>query len=170
VLNADLTPASWTASFRAWVAELPPSGPDPRALPPAVYEIAGRVQAGATGGALPNRLRLRSRAGRWSVIEGAALEGGDAGQVAITVRAATGEEICDLLARAYGLTRRERQLVALVRQGLSTEQIARALCISPYTVKDHLKAIFDKTGVQSRPELVSHLAGRNAASGPPPPA
>jgi DNA-binding CsgD family transcriptional regulator len=58
------------------------------------------------------------------------------------------------------LSGRERQVVALVRGGLATKPLARALGISPYTVQDHLKAIFDKTGVRSRRELVSHIVGR----------
>jgi DNA-binding CsgD family transcriptional regulator len=94
------------------------------------------------------------------VIEGAPLEGAELGHVAITVRAAAADEIFDLLGKTYDLTRRERQLVALVLGGLATKQLAEALCISPYTVQDHLKAIFAKTGVRSRRELSSHLAGR----------
>jgi DNA-binding CsgD family transcriptional regulator len=160
VLDARLRPAGWTAPFREWLAELPPSGPDPDALPPAVYEIAARALAPsreATG--LPDRVRIRAPNGRWSVIEGAALEGDVPARVAITVRSATSDEVFDLLCRAHDLSPRERQLAGLVLHGLSTEQIARALWISPYTVKDHLKAVFAKTGMRSRRELVTHLAG-----------
>jgi DNA-binding CsgD family transcriptional regulator len=130
-------------------------------VPPAAYEIAARA-VGPTdeAGGLPNRVRIRGLTGRWSVIEGAPLEGADPGHVAITVRAASSDEVFDLLSKVHDLTPRERQLVAVMLDGLSTEQLARALCISPYTVKDHLKAIFDKTGVRSRRELLSHMAGR----------
>ncbi|MEV6873668.1 LuxR C-terminal-related transcriptional regulator [Amycolatopsis sp. NPDC051128] len=42
-------------------------------------------------------------------------------------------------------------------RGLSTRAISEALYISQYTVQDHLKAVFDKTGVRNRRALVSRL-------------
>jgi len=158
IVDAELRPTSWTPAFRAWLGELP-TGPE--VLPPAVYELGTRVLTppeAANG--LPASVRVRTRSGRWAMLEGAPLEGADRGNVAITIRGATTDEVFDLLAKAYDLTRRERQLVALMLDGLATKQLAAALCISPHTVQDHLKAIFAKTNLRSRRELVSHLAGR----------
>jgi DNA-binding CsgD family transcriptional regulator len=161
ILDSELHPLSWTRPFRAWLAELPSSGPQPDALPPAVYEIGARALAPLDARtALPDRVRIRAPGGQWLVIEGGRLEGADTPQVAITFRAATSEEVFDILCRAHDLTHRERQLVSLMLSGLATDQLARALSISPYTVKDHLKAIFAKTGVRSRRELIPHLTGR----------
>jgi DNA-binding CsgD family transcriptional regulator len=50
------------------------------------------------------------------------------------------------------LTRREREILELVGQGLTNAEIGRALFISPATVKAHVRHILDKTGTRSRTE------------------
>jgi len=49
-----------------------------------------------------------------------------------------------------GLTAREVEVLRLVAQGLTNEQVAEQLVISPRTVNSHLTAIFNKIGVSSR--------------------
>jgi two-component system nitrate/nitrite response regulator NarP len=51
------------------------------------------------------------------------------------------------------LTRRERQLVGLVRQGLRNREIAEQLGVTEGTVKAYLHAIFQKLDIGSRTEL-----------------
>jgi DNA-binding CsgD family transcriptional regulator len=157
LLSSDLSASGWTRSVEDWLVDLDTDG----MLPPAVYEIGARVLTPPERAhRLEPRVRVRTRSGLWCAIEGARLEGGEVSRVAITIRAATADEIFDVLCKAHGLTARERQLASLARGGLATTQLARALGVSPYTVQDHLKAIFEKTGVRSRRELMSHLAGR----------
>ena len=66
-------------------------------------------------------------------------------------------ELATRVADACELTERERAITQLVARGLSTTAIAGRLHISPWTVQDHLKAIFDKVGVCTRGELVARL-------------
>jgi two-component system nitrate/nitrite response regulator NarP len=56
-------------------------------------------------------------------------------------------------ASAPPLTRRERELVELVRQGLRNRDIATELGVTEGTVKVYLHAIFDKFRVENRTEL-----------------
>lgn len=66
------------------------------------------------------------------------------------VEAFTGE--IDESSKTGILTDREREVVALIRRGLSNKQIARQLGISPYTVKNHIHNIIEKLGVETREE------------------
>ena len=54
------------------------------------------------------------------------------------------------------LTDREREVISLVRQGLSNKAIAYQLSISDSTVRHHLTSIFDKVGVPNRQKLLVH--------------
>ena len=57
-----------------------------------------------------------------------------------------------------GLTARERDVLALISQGCSNKRIARALEISPETVKSHVKHVFLKLAVSTRTEAVVRAA------------
>lgn len=64
------------------------------------------------------------------------------------------------------LTERERQVIALVCEGLPNRAIAERLMISETTVRHHLTSVFNKLGVNSRLELVIY-AYRHGLARPP---
>jgi DNA-binding CsgD family transcriptional regulator len=166
ILDEDLRATSWTAAARDWIALLPgPIHEKVKLLPSVVYAVAGRATAPPDGvaGRLGAAARVRTRDGAWAVVEAEALEGAAAGNIAITIRPAHGEEALELLCRLHALTARERQVADLVISGLQTPQIAERLVISEHTVKDHLKSIFDKTGARSRGELAARIHGADSS-------
>lgn len=54
------------------------------------------------------------------------------------------------------LSRREREVVALIARGLSNKEIGAALCLSEKTVKSHLTRIFRKLRVDGRHQVAVH--------------
>jgi two-component system nitrate/nitrite response regulator NarL len=57
------------------------------------------------------------------------------------------------------LTQREREIVALMSEGLSNKQIARSLGIQNATVKNHVHSILSKLRVRRRGEATAQLRG-----------
>jgi DNA-binding CsgD family transcriptional regulator len=158
VLTADWQLESSTPGTEQWLAELPDS--DGNRLPTAVLTVAGQALRSADQGDRPGEVamaRVLSRSGRWVVLHGAALLSGADRRVAVIVEPAHPARITSLLMSAYELTERERDVTALVLQGASTGDIATELFVSPHTVQQHLKSVFDKTGVRSRRDLVGKV-------------
>ncbi|MBA1232577.1 response regulator transcription factor [Pseudomonas viridiflava] len=52
-------------------------------------------------------------------------------------------------------TSREQEVLGLLLQGYTNKQIARQLCISDYTVRDHVSSLLRKNQVKSRTELMA---------------
>ncbi len=59
--------------------------------------------------------------------------------------------------KQFGLSSREEEVLALLIQGLSNQEIAKQLYISANTVKTHIKNIYAKMGVNNRAQLFSSL-------------
>jgi DNA-binding CsgD family transcriptional regulator len=93
----------------------------------------------------------------WVTLHASLPEGGAGGRVAIMLERSTTKHSTAIRLEADGVTPREREIAALVAQGLSNPEIAKALILSPYTVQDHIKSLFEKTGVSSRQELVARI-------------
>jgi DNA-binding CsgD family transcriptional regulator len=151
---------SATAGVERWLAELPDGDWQAGRLPSSVLAIAGRTLRSAEHPeepAVPTFARVLSRSGVWVVLHGASLLSGGTRRVAVIVEPAHPARIAPLLMAAYGLTEREQDVTRLVLQGASTAEIAQQLFVSPHTVQQHLKRVFDKTGVHSRRDLIGRI-------------
>jgi DNA-binding CsgD family transcriptional regulator len=148
-----------------------------------LLDEAGRVRSATAAAArlldlaavpdeLPSTLRAISArsasAGEDQVVLGVSMRGGGS---LMLVGARAGASVTVVVERlvsrdhAAGLgrfTRRERDVLELITQGLPTKRIATLLDISPWTVTAHLQAIFTKAGVTSRNELMALVLARAA--------
>ena len=107
---------------------------------------------------LPAALRLATSSGALLSVHATRLRDAvDDRSVALTIAPAAGVERVSLLLATHGLTAAQRRVAELVLRGHTTRQIVVELQISAHTVQDHLKAVFDKTGVRSRRELVTAM-------------
>jgi DNA-binding CsgD family transcriptional regulator len=156
-----------TSAAERWLRELGDLGPGWReggGLPSAVLSVTGalrRVLGTGTdreGRGVP-RLLVRARSARWLVLHGALTEPSPSrgSETMIVVEPAGAREVAWLKTSAYGLTKREREVVDLVVRGASTRQISQTLYISDYTVQDHLSNVFEKVGERGRRALVKRL-------------
>jgi DNA-binding CsgD family transcriptional regulator len=154
VLGDDDEVLSLTSEAENWLAELRADDLD---LPSVVYAVAGRARALGAGAAARARVRLRS--GGWLLVHGSMLRGTSGGRTrtAVLLEPARRADLAPLLVELYGLTEREGEIVRLLVAGMSIEAIAEALWISRHTVRDHVKAVFAKLEVRSRPELTALL-------------
>jgi DNA-binding CsgD family transcriptional regulator len=75
----------------------------------------------------------------------------------IAVRKARADGNLPAVARAYGLSSRQQQIVQLVLAGAGNAQIAEQLVVAPGTVTRHLNRIYAKLGVTTRTQLVAML-------------
>ena len=126
-----------------------------------IWALLARARAVADGVASgPARLRLRDHRGRWLVLHASALTSHgepSANSVAVVIEPAKSSEIAPIIIEAYSLTPREREVVGALASGDTTSEIAARLFMSQHTVRDHIKAVFDKVGVSGRAELVVRL-------------
>lgn len=70
------------------------------------------------------------------------------------------------VAKIKSLTQREREVVALIAEGLKNKQIAQRLFISETTVTHHLSSVYSKLGVSDRLELVIYAFANKLAGKP----
>jgi DNA-binding CsgD family transcriptional regulator len=153
VLGERGTVEAITGEAERWLDELPGAALE---LPLVVHEVARRAHA--LGGPSA-RARVALKSGRWLTVQGARLRAapGSPARVAVMLEPVRRAELAPMIVECYELTEREREVTRLLVSGLTTTEIASALGISSHTLRDHVKAVFAKFGVRSRPELTARL-------------
>jgi|tagenome__1003787_1003787.scaffolds.fasta_scaffold20884176_2 DNA-binding CsgD family transcriptional regulator len=147
--------AEATGGGHAWLDALRDPADPEQAVPEVLVTLSTWARAIACHGSDDvARAVMPGRDGAWYSLHAAAT---GAERVAVIVQPARGAELVPLLLSRHGLTRAEQEVTELVLQGRSTKEIAGDLVISPHTVQDRLKAVFEKVGVRSRRELVAQL-------------
>ena len=160
VLAEDNSVELGNSAAQHWLDELRGEDPDRHHLPIVVSAVAGHARLAASSHATSQptaRARVSTASGRWLLVRGSMLGDGLDARVAVILEPARSPDLAPMIADAYGLTDRERLVTQLVAQGHPTDEMARRLHLSPFTVQDHLKSIFDKAGVGARGELVARL-------------
>lgn len=151
-----------TVEAREVLDDLRTSGVNEPGLPAVIGAVATRARASRTSRRLATRVRGSS--GRWLRVTAIPMEGGE-GQVAVMIEPARAVDLAPILLESYGLTEREIEIVLLIARGFGTKDIAAELTLSAHTVRDHIKAVFDKTGATSRGQLVAQLFAEHLLDG-----
>jgi DNA-binding CsgD family transcriptional regulator len=161
VLDTDDGVQMSNRAAERWLDELGSGDRAGARLPLVVPAVARQARALCTPGTdtapAPAVARARTRSGRWLIVRASLLGDGPEPPVAVLLDAARPAAMAPLMADAYGFTHSERRITELVARGLSTTQISARLQVSSYTVQDHLKSIFNKSGTGSRGDLVARL-------------
>jgi DNA-binding CsgD family transcriptional regulator len=183
VIDRSGRAVSANAEAISWLQELWPMAPAPTTdltsldifqmrdidlgVPTALFALVARARAVGEGRErAPSRIRLRDRRGRWLVLHASPMTSAgraDGGSVALVIEAAKSAEIAPIIIEAYSLTPRERDVLGAIARGGSTAEIAAELFLSPHTVRDYVKTVFEKLGVSSRGELVARLFAEHYA-------
>ena len=152
VIDADDRVTHLTSAAQAAIDEL--GGWDHGSLPANLLAVVASTRTCRTA----SESRTQGRSGRWLSLRSAALTGVPGrSDVVVSIEPTPRAALSRLALAAHGLTAREEDVALLVLQGASTRAIASTLHLSPHTVQDHLKQIFDKLGVTSRREMTARL-------------
>jgi len=153
LLDTDDRLIGSTPAGERWLDELAPEGQ----LPTVVHSLAAAVRRGAS----QPHVDVPARSGGWLTLHGSMAQGLDGARVALIIEPMHRPGIAPELCAAYSLTPREQDVLGAVMRGHSTKQIAADLGISGWTVRDHIRALFAKTGVQNRTELAACIFDRH---------
>ena len=163
LLDPDGTVRSSTPAAARWLAELADlDQPRPQRLPTVVASVVERLTSAAGEDLDVARARVLVPSGQWLTVHASRLDDPDR-SVAVIVEPTSPVALAPLIVAAYGLTARESEVTRRLLTGLARKTIASELRISLHTVNDHVKAVFDKTGVSSAGELRAQVFRQGTA-------
>ncbi|HEX9039073.1 MAG TPA: helix-turn-helix transcriptional regulator [Ktedonobacterales bacterium] len=158
---------SYTPAAERWLRELgwpATDRADATRLPQPVRTLLRALQRILSPGSEADTLRVprlsvQAPSGRWlSLMADTAIAQGAIPPLTMVLIEPLGPREAAWLRRsAYDLTPREQEVVGLVARGLATREIATLLCVTEYTVQEHLSHIFDKVGARGRRSLLKRL-------------
>lgn len=162
LLSEMLDILSYNHAAQYWLSSLQDTeGLEAESLPRPLRAVCFRALAEGDGTANLTSsacTHVRLQDDTFATIRACRLNGPDsAAKLAVTFESAHTMDMLPLISDSLGLTERENEVISGILRGFSTKEMAQALFISPYTVQDHLKSIFLKTGVNSRRELIWQL-------------
>lgn len=62
------------------------------------------------------------------------------------------------------LSKKELEVMRLIYEGCSNEEVARRLYLSPFTVKNHVKSVYAKLGIHEKSEFIQYANKNNVFS------
>ncbi|HEY7456614.1 MAG TPA: response regulator transcription factor [Solirubrobacterales bacterium] len=148
VFACDVDAPREMASLRRLCREAPEPAVVLISAPATGPGVRRALDAGASGLVFESELELTLGTAVWAVASGQSV-------VPRKLRAGVENPV---------LSHRERQVLGLVRKGLTNAQIAEHLFLAESTVKSHLASIFTKFGVRSRKEVTAVLVDMEGAS------
>jgi DNA-binding CsgD family transcriptional regulator len=158
LLSPELEVVRMTPGTRDRLRLLVPRDDAGPPVPAGAYNVAAQLLAVEAGvDRNPPTARVHLSGGTWVTLRAARME--EEGDIAVTIEASTAAERLAVFGRASGLSDREQELLVHVAAGSDTREIAARMYLSSYTVQDHLKSVFTKTGTHSRRALLAHALG-----------
>jgi DNA-binding CsgD family transcriptional regulator len=158
LLDPENRVQSMTPAAGAWLDDLRAGGTDEMTqadITRIVFDAAHAARTQPIESSV--HCHTRTTSGRWLELRASRIDVAPA-DVAVTLHAANTRCLLPTASARWGLTAREAEVLSKVVEGLGAKQIARTLEISPATVNTHLKAMYRKTGVAGRQELLANLA------------
>ncbi|MGI8456723.1 MAG: helix-turn-helix transcriptional regulator [Propionibacteriaceae bacterium] len=163
LLSGTLDVLAQTPETQAYLRVLVPPDENQTPIPASAYNVAAQLLAvEARIDVNPPTARVHLFGGRWLTLRAARIadpQRSHRADIAVSIEDSSPTERTELFGRVHALSSRERELLDHLVTGRDTRDLARLMFLSPHTIQDHLKSIFDKTSVRNRRTLLSRALG-----------